>query len=146
MVLKYKMHHSYFCFLLVKKCPFERVCSNESQAKVHLIHGPPGTGKSSTLVKLILSLAWLHQRIHVSATTNVATCELAMKCLLAASFQDSDDGENSDLVTQEEDASSHPGNVQMRYSEFVILGRESCLVLNDTTKLIHLDHRKKLLG
>jgi AAA domain len=50
---------------------------------LQVIHGPPGTGKTNTLVGLIGAL--LHQsvadRIHATAPTNYAICEVARRAL-----------------------------------------------------------------
>jgi superfamily I DNA and/or RNA helicase len=46
-----------------------------------IVHGPPGTGKTNTLVPAIRALLKTGQRIHVTGPTNQAVCELARRYL-----------------------------------------------------------------
>ncbi|MFN8318588.1 MAG: AAA domain-containing protein [Saprospiraceae bacterium] len=48
-----------------------------------IIHGPPGTGKTTTLIGLIRELALKQKRILVCASSNHATDLLALKCMEA---------------------------------------------------------------
>lgn len=51
--------------------------------KIAIIHGPPGTGKTTTLVALIKELSAVEKRILVCASSNHATDLLALKCMEA---------------------------------------------------------------
>ncbi len=51
--------------------------------KIAIIHGPPGTGKTTTLVAMIKELTMVEKRILVCASSNHATDLLALKCLEA---------------------------------------------------------------
>ncbi|MDW8345429.1 MAG: AAA domain-containing protein [Bacteroidia bacterium] len=46
---------------------------------VHLIHGPPGTGKTTTLIQIILQLAKTEKQILVTAPSNAAVDNIAEK-------------------------------------------------------------------
>lgn len=48
-----------------------------------IIHGPPGTGKTTTLISLVRELALTQKRILVCASSNHATDLLALKCMEA---------------------------------------------------------------
>jgi ATP-dependent RNA/DNA helicase IGHMBP2 len=51
--------------------------------QIQVIHGPPGTGKTTTVVGLIVSAIALRRgyRVYASAPTNYAVCELAKRTL-----------------------------------------------------------------
>ncbi|MBU2019548.1 MAG: AAA family ATPase, partial [Bacteroidetes bacterium] len=49
---------------------------SDSTHRFNLLHGPPGTGKSTTLVELIIALSRLDQKIVVSAPSNAAVNHL----------------------------------------------------------------------
>lgn len=113
------------------------ICStqNESQrtaifdvliddSPIKIIHGPPGTGKTSTLVPIIIGFAMAGKRVHVAAPTNYAICELARRYVAAIS---------KDPI---------PGVV---LSSALLIGNETRLHLDDTLLDIFLDVRKKKL-
>eukprot|EP01040_Poterioochromonas_malhamensis_P018548 gene18548-21689_t len=54
---------------------------HDSLPSIQLIHGPPGTGKSSTLVSIIRGLLMKEKHVLVTAPTNFAVCELAGRSL-----------------------------------------------------------------
>lgn len=53
----------------------------ENVPLIQLVKGPPGTGKTSTLVAIIRSILMNDLRVHATAPTNVAVGELARRCL-----------------------------------------------------------------
>eukprot|EP01036_Dinobryon_divergens_P023773 gene23772-32158_t len=55
----------------------------DQPACLQIIKGPPGTGKTATLVALLRSLVECGLKVHASAPTNVAVCELARRVLVA---------------------------------------------------------------
>lgn len=54
-----------------------------SCSKIGIIHGPPGTGKTSTLVELIMQSVLLNQRILISAPSNIAVDTILMRLVIA---------------------------------------------------------------
>jgi hypothetical protein len=55
-----------------------RVC-DRSYPSVQLIHGPPGTGKSKTIIGIIFELLSLNVPVCATAPTNNAVCEIAKR-------------------------------------------------------------------
>ena len=95
--------------------------------RLQIIHGPPGTGKTATLVALIESLLGDESnRVYASAPTNQAICELAKRCLQGMVLQ--------------------PGSSRrVPMHEMVLVGNASRLVLDDEVAMIHLDSRAELV-
>ena len=93
------------------------------KASVKIIHGPPGTGKTATLVALIDAL--LQKRIAVLATapSNHAICELARRCF-------------SHLFSSPRAAR----NDRPKRRDVVLVGREDKLILSPELEIIHVDH------
>ena len=54
-----------------------------SQQDVAVVHGPPGTGKTTTLVAAIVELAKLDKKILITAPSNAATDHLLQQCVQA---------------------------------------------------------------
>ena len=95
--------------------------AGKSGPHIQIIEGPPGTGKTSTLIGLIHTfLEQTHHRIHVTAPTNHAVCELARRAV-------------SSFIP--------------RYSarSFVLVGKANRLVMSDDLRDIHLDTTVKCL-
>ena len=91
--------------------------------RLQIIHGPPGTGKTATLVALIESLLGEEDnRVYASAPTNQAICELAKRCLQGIVLCP---GASRCVPTH----------------EMVLVGNASRLVLDDELALVHLDSR-----
>lgn len=61
----------------------EAVTTALSCSKIGIIHGPPGTGKTSTLVELILQSVMLNQRVLISAPSNIAVDTILMRLVIA---------------------------------------------------------------
>ena len=89
---------------LINKLEFINDGLNESQKEavkfaltvneVGLIHGPPGTGKTTTIVEIILQLLKLGKKILVVAPSNIAVDNIAEKLI---KFRNSDAVEKFDL-------------------------------------------------
>jgi superfamily I DNA and/or RNA helicase len=54
-----------------------------SQQDVAVVHGPPGTGKTTTLVAAIVELAKQDKKILITASSNAATDHLLQQCVQA---------------------------------------------------------------
>ncbi len=65
----------------VQKVLLKMMSPSNSLSSIQLIHGPPGTGKSSTLVSIIRGLLMKKNHVLVTAPTNFAVCELAGRSL-----------------------------------------------------------------
>jgi ATP-dependent RNA/DNA helicase IGHMBP2 len=72
--------------------PFDRTLNPSQMTAVHfaltaadvaIIHGPPGTGKTTTLVELIRQITWRGERVLAVAPSNLAVDNLLEKLLAA---------------------------------------------------------------
>jgi hypothetical protein len=97
---------------------------------LQVVHGPPGTGKTSTLVALLGTLLTASggpaRRAWVAAPTNQAVCELARRAC-------------RDLVHGPPAAGVEP-------YDLVLIGDEGRLVLDRDLRLLHLDSRVRRLA
>lgn len=78
--------------------------------RIQIIHGPPGTGKTATLVSLIgtvLSCEMESYKVIACAPTNQATCELARRSLTL----------------------THPSNSHVKLHQLVLVGNRDRLIM-----------------
>ena len=111
-------------------CRCVRACGAGLLSAIQVVHGPPGTGKTATLVALLSTLLTAgngkKRRVWVAAPTNQAICEVARRAC-------------RDLVLDQ--------NSNVEPFELVLIGDESRLVFNGPSnlKLLHLDSRVERL-
>ncbi len=109
--------------LAIRRCV--RACGARSPV-IQVVHGPPGTGKTATLVALLGTLlttaGGTARRAWVAAPTNQAICELARRAC-------------RDLVL-----GPLAGGGVKQY-DLVLLGDEDRLVLDRDLRLLHLENR-----
>ena len=112
--------------LAIRRCL--RACGRGQLPAIQVVHGPPGTGKTATLVALVGTLVTARsggeKRVWVAAPTNQAVCELARRAC--------------------RDLALNPG-CEVELFELVLIGDESRLILDGNLRLLHLDSRVRRL-
>lgn len=88
------------------------------EASINIIHGPPGTGKTATLVALIDTLLQRKLCVLAAAPSNHAVCELARRCC-------------ADLLLN--------GTHKLKKRHLILVGKEKNLILSPELEMIHLD-------
>lgn len=125
-----------------KKMEFINPSLNKSQAKavisalemkqITVIHGPPGTGKTSTVVELILQSAALHRRILVCAPSNVAVDNI-LERLIIAKGSSSSDKEKFSRNPLKFVRLGHPARLSPRGADYCL---DSLVATDDGTEIV----------
>eukprot|EP00597_Dinobryon_sp_UTEXLB2267_P014593 CAMPEP_0170119096 /NCGR_PEP_ID=MMETSP0020_2-20130122/14169_1 /TAXON_ID=98059 /ORGANISM="Dinobryon sp., Strain UTEXLB2267" /LENGTH=3522 /DNA_ID=CAMNT_0010348355 /DNA_START=356 /DNA_END=10924 /DNA_ORIENTATION=- len=112
------------------------VVNGSAPSRLQIIKGPPGTGKTSTLVALIQSLIECGLKVHASAPTNVAVCELARRVLLATGIFKKPETTVIGPIDGVRTADS--SGIKLRLGNFLLIGDATRLkIQDDPTNALH---------
>ena len=128
--------------VIPKRMDFINQGLNKSQAKavmsalemkqITVIHGPPGTGKTSTVVELILQSAALHHSILVCAPSNVAVDNILERLIVAKGSTSSDKGKFSKNPLKFVRL-GHPARLSPRSADYCL---DSLVASDDGTEIV----------